>query len=95
MTFTSEVLNIEENETINCLQVSYANTHESIQIQNPAMLKITSIKMYNIIGQSVFTLDKIKTETKTDIKTNRLSVGAYIIKLDTEMGVVNKKVIVN
>jgi len=51
--------------------------------------------MYNIIGQSVFTLDKIKTETKTDIKTNRLSVGAYIIKLDTEMGVVNKKVIVN
>jgi hypothetical protein len=58
-------------------------------------MKIKSIEMFNVIGQSIFTVDEVKTETQTEIKTNKLSAGTYIIKLKTEFGLVNKKVLVN
>ncbi|MCX7550258.1 LamG-like jellyroll fold domain-containing protein [Xanthomarina sp. F2636L] len=93
--FTNQILGVEDNELANSLQVSYLNANESILIQNPDMLKIKSIKMYNMIGQTIFSVDDVKTETNTEIKTNKLSVGTYIIKLDTEFGEVNKKVLVN
>jgi hypothetical protein len=95
ITFTNQVLGVEENEMANSLQVSYVNENESIMIQNPELLTIKSVEMFNIIGQSILTIDDIETEVSTEIKTNKLSVGTYIIKLKTDLGVINKKVLVN
>ena len=95
ITFTNQALGVEETEMSNSISVSYINTNESISIQNPTLMKIKSIEMFNVIGQSIFTVDEVKTETQTEIKTNKLSVGTYIIKLKTEFGVINKKVLVN
>ncbi|EMQ94818.1 hypothetical protein D778_00458 [Xanthomarina gelatinilytica] len=95
ITFTNQALGVEETEMSNSISVSYINTNESISIQNPTLMKIKSIEMFNVIGQSIFTVDEVKTETQTEIKTNKLSVGTYIIKLKTEFGLVNKKVLVN
>ncbi len=95
ITFTNQALGVEETEMSNSISVSYINTNESISIQNPTLMKIKSIEMFNVIGQSIFTMDEVKTETQTEIKTNKLSAGTYIIKLKTEFGVINKKVLVN
>jgi len=95
ITFTNQALGVEETEMSNSISVSYINTNESILIQNPTLMKIKSIEMFNVIGQSIFTVDEVKTETQTEIKTNKLSAGTYIIKLKTEFGVINKKVLVN
>lgn len=95
ITFTSQTLGVEGTEMSNSISVSYINTNESISIQNPTLMKIKSIEMFNVIGQSIFTMDEVKTETQTEIKTNKLSAGTYIIKLKTEFGLVNKKVLVN
>ncbi|WP_417867570.1 LamG-like jellyroll fold domain-containing protein [Xanthomarina gelatinilytica] len=95
ITFTNQALGVEETEMSNSISVSYINTNESISIQNPTLMKIKSIEMFNVIGQSIFTVDEVKTETQTEIKTNKLSAGTYIIKLKTEFGVINKKVLVN
>ncbi len=95
ITFTNQALGVEETEMSNSISVSYINTNESISIQNPTLMKIKSIEMFNVIGQSIFTMDDVETEAQTEIKTNKLSAGTYIIKLKTEFGLVNKKVLVN
>lgn len=95
ITFTSQTLGVEGTEMSNSISVSYINTNESISIQNPTLMKIKSIEMFNVIGQSIFTMDDVETEAQTEIKTNKLSAGTYIIKLKTEFGLVNKKVLIN
>ncbi|PWI30107.1 hypothetical protein DI383_06470 [Flavobacteriaceae bacterium LYZ1037] len=95
VTFTDQILGIEETEIVNSLQVSYVNTNETITIQNPQLVTIKSVEMFNILGQSIFTIDNVSTEIHTNIKTNNLNVGTYIIKLQTETGEINNKVLVN
>ena len=95
LTFSNQSLSVEGNELLNELQAAYINSSESIMIQNPKMINIKSAELLNTIGQSIYQFDDIKTELITEIKTNKLSVGTYIIKLQTEIGVINKKVLVN
>ncbi|MFD2824095.1 T9SS type A sorting domain-containing protein, partial [Lacinutrix iliipiscaria] len=61
---------------------------------NPNSVEIDSAKIINMIGQVVMTFDTIETSTSIELKTKNLSVGAYIIKLETEIGEVSKKVLV-
>jgi len=95
ITFADRLLSVEGNELLNELQAAYINSSESIMIHNPKMINIKSAELINTIGQSIYKFDNIKTELSTEIKTSKLSVGTYIIKLQTEIGVINKKVLVN
>ncbi|TYA56046.1 choice-of-anchor D domain-containing protein [Formosa maritima] len=95
ITFTNQSLSIEEIELVNTLQVSYVNASESIVIQNPKFVKIKSAELLNAIGQSINTFENFSSEATIEIQTKKLSAGTYIIKLQTEIGVVNKKVLVN
>ncbi|WP_417858560.1 LamG-like jellyroll fold domain-containing protein, partial [Xanthomarina gelatinilytica] len=60
ITFTNQALGVEETEMSNSISVSYINTNESISIQNPTLMKIKSIEMFNVIGQSIFTMDDVE-----------------------------------
>ncbi|MFD1063593.1 LamG-like jellyroll fold domain-containing protein [Winogradskyella litorisediminis] len=79
----------------NSLDVRYANNIDKVVLINPHGLDVKSIEVYNILGQSIITIDEIKTGNQTEYNVGTLSSGPYIIKLNTVSGSVSKKVLVN
>ena len=47
-----------------------------------------------MIGQSIYKYDVIKTNEVIEFETKNISTGSYIIKLNTEIGEISKKVLV-
>lgn len=89
----SQILNTNEilDDTI---QVYFSNDNESIIVQNPNSIKIKSIEIYNILGQSIFKSTNSTTEKYIEQKTKNIAIGTYVIKLKTDFGVVSKKVLI-
>ena len=76
------------------IDVHYANDIKSIVLVNPTLKEIYSIELLNILGQSMHTIEDITSSNYLEYKVNSLSAGTYIIKLETDEGVLSKKVIV-
>lgn len=72
----------------------YSRLKNKIFIQNPNSNLIKSVKIYNILGQSLFELDVNRTEKNMEYKTNQIKTGTYIIKIITEIGEMSKKILV-
>ena len=77
------------------LQVYFSNEKESIVIHNPTSKNIKSVGLFNILGQTIYSLDKETNENNIEYKTKQVRTGAYIIKIETDEGVSSKKVLVN
>lgn len=92
--FTNQSLSVEDFETNN-LDVFFANTTESIVINNPKNIQIDAVKIINMLGQTAYRFNKMETKSYLELKTKNLSSGTYIIKLKTEIGEISKKVLVN
>ena len=92
--FTSPTLNVDNHELNNAFEVFYNNDAENIVIQNPTLVEVESLELFNILGQSIFYSNEIETENYTEIKVSNLSAGTYIINLNTESGKISKKVLV-
>ncbi len=86
-------LSIDDNETEG-VDVLYSNDKEKVVLLNPNGLEIKSIEMFNILGQSVWTMNDISESGYSEYEVKNLSTGAYIIKLYTVSGSVSKKVLV-
>ena len=84
---------IGDNE-FDAFDVFYHTDSETILIQNPHLIDIYKLELYNILGQSIFYSETIETENYSEIKINNLVAGTYIIKLNSENGRVSKKVLV-
>ena len=95
ITFTIEdSLSIGTN-TLNLFDVNYTNAIESIVISNPNHETITSVKLISILGQEVFTTNKISAKSKITLKVSDLSSGTYIIKIKTkDRKSITKKVLI-
>ena len=78
----------------NSLEIFFSNNKQSIIINNPKLKTIQSLKMYNILGQIVFELEKKNNLNYLEFKTEQITSGAYIIKLKTEQKEFSKKVLV-
>jgi hypothetical protein len=89
----AEALGIEEND-LNAFEVYYANNTKSIVLVNPKLNEIKSIELFNLLGQSIHTIDNVSQEEYSEYKIENLSTGSYIIKLYTESGSVSKQVLV-
>ncbi len=89
----TEALGISENE-LDQIEVFYANDSESIVLVNPKLQTIKRIELFNIIGQSILTIDEVSQNEHSEYKVKNLSSGGYIIKLYTDNGSVAKKVLV-
>ncbi len=76
------------------MQFYFANNNESIIINNPELQKIDSVELYNIIGQSIKKFEKIENQEYTELKTNNLSTGNYILEIKTPSGKISKKVLI-
>jgi hypothetical protein len=91
---TASTLGVDD-ETQTSLDVLYSNDIEKIILINPNLLEVKSIELYNILGQSVYTIENISESGYSEYEVKNLSTGTYIIKLYTVSGSVStKKVLV-
>lgn len=90
----SELLNLDENENQN-LAIIYANEIQQLVLINPNQIELSSIEIYNLLGQSVETLSELLQNPHSKYSVRNLSSGAYIVKLYTATNsVVTKKILV-
>ncbi|WP_100615253.1 choice-of-anchor D domain-containing protein [Confluentibacter citreus] len=76
------------------IQVYFSNEKESIVIHNPSSKHLKSVELISILGQSMNTFNIDNTLDYMEYKTNQLSAGVYLIKIQTEKGAISKKVLI-
>ncbi|WJJ98177.1 choice-of-anchor D domain-containing protein [Algibacter luteus] len=74
--------------------VYFSNEKESIIVHNPNSKNIQSVELYNVLGQSIFNQTNNENSDYLEFKTNKIQAGTFIIKLNTEDGIVSKKVLI-
>ncbi|PKQ46519.1 choice-of-anchor D domain-containing protein [Confluentibacter flavum] len=89
----SQSLNSDDivNETI---QVYFSSEKESIVIHNPTLKQLKSVEIMTILGQSINKFNVGTSNDYMEYKTNQISTGVYIIKIQTEEGSISKKVLI-
>lgn len=85
---------INESDELNGFNVHFSNASESIIIINPTLKHIKSVELFNILGQTVYSIKDIPSINYSEFKINNISSGTYIVKLHTETGTLTKKVLV-
>ncbi len=55
---------------------------------------LLNVSVYNLLGQQIETIDLDKTK-QYKLNTERLTSGIYVVKIKTEKGLVNKRLIIN
>ncbi|NNK69924.1 MAG: choice-of-anchor D domain-containing protein [Flavobacteriaceae bacterium] len=86
---------ILEDEETGSFNVYYSNDMDSIIIVNPFNINISSITIYNVIGQKIYSIENIPSENSyVEYKVSNLSTGTYILQSETEQGNITKKVLV-
>ena len=91
--FHNKSLSIDDDKS-NAINILYSNTQNNIIIINPENNNIKTMSITNLLGQEVFIVEDIGSESYLTIKPKKLSTGAYIIKATTDKGVVVKKVVI-
>jgi hypothetical protein len=76
------------------LEVYFSNEKESIIINNPTQKNIESVKLYNILGQSIYQVNNNTNENYLEFKTKNIKSGAYILNIKTNEGTATKKVLI-
>ena len=84
------ILNITNN-SVNIISLHPNPTNDIINIKNINDLEISSINIYNILGKLI--LNEEKQFNQLDVSD--LVTGIYLIKIETNEGVISKKIIKN
>ena len=82
------------DETIASLNFYYASNRNKIVVLNPNNIDVKSINVYNILGQSVYSVNKSFLGSYNEYQLFDVSTGTYVIKLTTADGVLTKKILV-
>ncbi|MBT8273327.1 MAG: T9SS type A sorting domain-containing protein, partial [Bacteroidia bacterium] len=93
ITFSPGALGIDDNE-FDTLDVHYSNDLESIVLVNPLRKNIKSIEMFNILGQTIYSVEAASNSDYAEYEVSNLSTGTYVLQLNTENGILSKKVLV-
>lgn len=75
------------------LQVYFSNETQSIIIHNPALNRVQSVELMNLLGQSIQKFNKASSENYIEYKANPTSSGVYLIKIQTPEGSYSKKIL--
>ena len=96
ISFQPNVLSVEDVEIQN-LVISYLNDTNTIYINSSDAIGIHQVQLINLLGQTIFTWSEISSPYANElrIKTKPIAHGSYIIKVKSDHGTVNKKVIIN
>ncbi|WNH09347.1 LamG-like jellyroll fold domain-containing protein [Thalassobellus suaedae] len=88
----NESLEIEDADGINNVFVYFDSKASQLKIVNKQSVYLSHVKLYNILGQSIEGFD-VDSSNNTFIPLS-VKTGAYIVKLETENGMVSKKIII-
>ena len=91
-----QTLGTTEFETAaNSLDIRFDIAGDQIKIKNNSNLKIDTVEVYSILGQSVHRSNTSNTNSEIVINTNHMSTGTYVVIVRAENGINSKKILVN
>jgi hypothetical protein len=99
ITFESEddPLDVDDN-IVDAIMVNYLNDSNEIYIGLPNSIEVTKVSLINILGQQLMTFDtnefKVVNSNEIRIPVRYVSEGAYVIKVESNLGSTSKKVII-
>lgn len=89
----NKLLNIAQNDQLtNGILVFYDEESSAVKVINEFNINISEITLYNILGQNEKSLS-LKTSNDFSVPVS-VNSGAYIVKLRTESGLINKKIVI-
>ena len=88
---TSGVLSADDFATNNNISI-YTSSNDNLRIAG-VQNGTATVRLYNILGREVFKTSFAGSGIN-DIKVNAIPIGIYIVKLTTENGVLNRKIII-
>ncbi|MEL0457597.1 LamG-like jellyroll fold domain-containing protein [Flavobacteriaceae bacterium SZ-1-7] len=74
------------------IEVYFSNEHNNIVINNPSSKLIESIEMFNLLGQSLFKFQTNTNNNYLEYNASQISPSNYVLKIETESGIISKKV---
>ena len=83
-----------EDDTIKTIDMHYLNSQKSIVINNPEYYNIKTLTVTNLLGQEVYSVKDLGSESYITVKHKSFSTGVYIIKAITDKGSAVKKVVI-
>jgi hypothetical protein len=94
--FSNPALGVNDFDLTKKIVVTYTNNDTTINIENNlTYTTITSVELYNILGQSIKSWDvKNGTRVHIQIPKNHLSSGTYMVKVHTSKGDITEKIII-
>ena len=93
--FQQNTLATENQILNNAIKIQYNKNAKQLIINNNANTTINKIAIYNILGQKIIEESNKKVVTKKEIviKTNKLKNALNIVLIETDMGVISKKIL--
>ena len=99
ITFENEedALNIDTN-IVDSIMVNYLNDSNEIYLGLPNSIEVSEISLINILGQHIMTFEsdefKMVNSNEIRIPVKSIAEGAYVIKVESNLGSTSKKVII-
>ncbi|GAA4246427.1 GEVED domain-containing protein [Winogradskyella damuponensis] len=91
---SSQTLSQVDN-TISSLKFYYTSSRNKIVVLNPTHVEIKTLEVYNMLGQSVYSIENYFDGSYNEYQLTGVSTGSYVIKITTKDGILTKKILVN
>ncbi len=91
----SDVLTVEEPDlSENGVNVFVNNESTSLNIKKTSEVTINKVMLYNYLGQKIQTWTDNLSNDNLNLPINKISTGAYILKIETNKNNLSKKIII-
>ncbi|QCY70338.1 T9SS type A sorting domain-containing protein [Antarcticibacterium flavum] len=77
------------------VDIFYLSTNQELVLKNPDLLKIESVLLYSLSGQVIEEFYNLPVQKETRLPIRSYNSAVYTVKLYTERGLVQKKIIIN
>ncbi|WNH12659.1 hypothetical protein [Thalassobellus suaedae] len=86
-------LDVEENNMQNT-KINYLSSSKELYINTNDVSVIKNINIYNIHGQSIMFVNQVNSKV-IKIPMDRINANYAIVNIETDQGIINKKVLIN
>ena len=90
-----ETLSTSEFQTADALDIMFDMSTDQIKILNTNNIKINTVEVYSILGQSIHRSNRSNTTEEVKINTDSIRTGTYVVIVKAENGISSKKILVN
>ena len=95
LVFQSRLSRLDEIERIeDGVTIFMNNDNKEVNIHKSAELEFKRVVLFNYIGQQIKVWDKDLEAREIKLPAERVSTGVYIVNLETEQGLISKKIII-